>query len=490
MSARRRRAPARAAIAADPVVPGARRRRDSRRRRAGRGGRRAAACRRTRARPTCGRRRRWCRGCRGSSRRDRSPRDVGEPRVERLERAQRHELGDPGVADLEDVGHRAADERGQQLLVRRAPRDLLHAHAHAGVAALELRHQLRARPRPRGPSPRARSVPGAALARGRSSPPAGRAAAPSAPHATAAGAACRRAGPSAPRAVSVLERPDALVQRVDGVGIEQEHAALARRVSARGPSASARVDERARAPRAPRRASGAAPREQRAVERVHVRVDDGAHEAVALGVRQRRVRGARRGARSASQVAQLRRRIGLLRDEEEAPARACTSPRRDAARQHRERDREDERADDRRHPPEVVGVQPVERRRPRRWRTSVSSAVVAERLAPAGLGVLARPASASRPCARAGSCSTKRLWNTMRIGASRLDEHDLEHTLERSAGRRRRSARACAAAATISSDARASSAGRGSCRSPPAATSAQSGRQTGHSGNRLGPCGK
>jgi hypothetical protein len=43
---------------------------------------------------------------------------------------------------LEDIGQRAPNERRQQLLVRRAPRDLLDPHAHAGVAALELGQQL------------------------------------------------------------------------------------------------------------------------------------------------------------------------------------------------------------------------------------------------------------------------------------------------------------------------------------------------------------
>ena len=59
--------------------------------------------------------------------------------VQGLDGPQGDELGDPGIADLEHVGHRVTDVGCQQLLVRRAPRDLLHADARARVAALELR---------------------------------------------------------------------------------------------------------------------------------------------------------------------------------------------------------------------------------------------------------------------------------------------------------------------------------------------------------------
>ena len=62
-------------------------------------------------------------------------------RVERLVRAQRRELRNPGVAGLEDVRHRLADERGQELLVRRAPGHLLDLDAQAGVPSLELDDQ-------------------------------------------------------------------------------------------------------------------------------------------------------------------------------------------------------------------------------------------------------------------------------------------------------------------------------------------------------------
>src|SRR5207244_6348292 len=41
--------------------------------------------------------------------------------VECLEGVDRAEFGDPGVAELRDVGRRFADERGEQLLMRRRP---------------------------------------------------------------------------------------------------------------------------------------------------------------------------------------------------------------------------------------------------------------------------------------------------------------------------------------------------------------------------------
>jgi hypothetical protein len=63
-------------------------------------------------------------------------------RVQRLDSAQCGQLGDPGVADLRDIGKRIADVRRQQLLVRRRPRDLLHVHADVGILAMKLRQKL------------------------------------------------------------------------------------------------------------------------------------------------------------------------------------------------------------------------------------------------------------------------------------------------------------------------------------------------------------
>src|SRR5690606_11239731 len=68
----------------------------------------------------------------------RGPRD---PRRQLLERAERHELRHPRVAELRRVRRRLAHERGEQLLVRRRPRDLLYTHADARMPPLELRHQ-------------------------------------------------------------------------------------------------------------------------------------------------------------------------------------------------------------------------------------------------------------------------------------------------------------------------------------------------------------
>ena len=58
--------------------------------------------------------------------------------VERFERVQRVELGDPRVAELADVGGRVAGERGEQLLVRGGPRQLLDLDADARIGLLEL----------------------------------------------------------------------------------------------------------------------------------------------------------------------------------------------------------------------------------------------------------------------------------------------------------------------------------------------------------------
>jgi len=53
----------------------------------------------------------------------------------------RDELRNPRVPHLRDVGRSVADEAGEQLLVRRGPRNLLHVDVNAG-APLELRHHL------------------------------------------------------------------------------------------------------------------------------------------------------------------------------------------------------------------------------------------------------------------------------------------------------------------------------------------------------------
>ena len=63
-------------------------------------------------------------------------------RVERLERVERAELGQPGVAELAEVGQRIAGVGGQQLLVRRRPRQLLHAHLDVRMARTKRRQQL------------------------------------------------------------------------------------------------------------------------------------------------------------------------------------------------------------------------------------------------------------------------------------------------------------------------------------------------------------
>jgi hypothetical protein len=71
-------------------------------------------------------------------------RDAGsrQPLVERLERAEGAELGQPGVAELAEVGQGVAGEGGQELLVRRRPGQLLHPNLHAGVALAKGGEQL------------------------------------------------------------------------------------------------------------------------------------------------------------------------------------------------------------------------------------------------------------------------------------------------------------------------------------------------------------
>src|SRR5262249_24052958 len=124
--------------------------------------------------------------------------------------------------------------------------------------------------------------------------------------------------------------------------------------------------------------------EERAMDRVHVRIDDAAHEARALERRQRGAPGVRVGTER-DQVAQLGRRGGLLRNAEEAPTPRGVA-RTDAAEHARERDGEEKRPDDRRDPPEVARVEPVEPGTPDAGDQRIE-AVIPERLTPACLGL-------------------------------------------------------------------------------------------------------
>ena len=129
------------------------------------------------------------------------------------------------------------------------------------------------------------------------------------------------------------------------------------------------------------------------MQRVHGRVDDRAHEAVALGAgRAARAASSRRG------VEELGRSrssgggsLSSGMQEEARAARALAEAH--AAREHRDRHREDQRADDRRHPPEVVGVEPVERRAP-------GAGDAACRARDGGSPRASRLARRSRPCER------------------------------------------------------------------------------------------
>ena len=67
---------------------------------------------------------------------------AGQAIVQRSDGTQRHQLGHPGGARLEDIRHRAADERGEQLLVGGAPGDLLDPHPYLRMGALERRQEL------------------------------------------------------------------------------------------------------------------------------------------------------------------------------------------------------------------------------------------------------------------------------------------------------------------------------------------------------------
>ncbi len=103
-----------------------------------------------------GRRCGWSARCRRSSR----PRTIGgastQHRVQRLDRAQRGHLGQPGVADLRDVGRGVAGECRQQLFVRRVHGSCSMRTWTPGFSARN-RAAARPRPRPRGPWPRSGS---------------------------------------------------------------------------------------------------------------------------------------------------------------------------------------------------------------------------------------------------------------------------------------------------------------------------------------------
>src|SRR5262245_66669754 len=76
---------------------------------------------------------------------------------------------------------------------------------------------------------------------------------------------------------------------------------------------------------------------------------------------------------------------GLHRNAEEAPARRGDAQTH-AAEHYRERDGEEKRPDDRRHPPEVARVEPVEPGAPDAGDKGIE-AVMPQRLTPAGLGL-------------------------------------------------------------------------------------------------------
>jgi hypothetical protein len=132
-------------------------------------------------------------------------------------------------------------------------------------------------------------------------------------------------------------------------------------------------------------AERATPAEEAPAERVHERIDDDAHEAVAFGGGQGtdlRQLGVVKG----DQVAQLDRRIHLFGDAEEPPlARQVAEA--DPAGHDRHGDRQQQRADDRRRPPEVVGVEP-ERAAPGAREERVGG-VMAEGFTPRRLGIVA-----------------------------------------------------------------------------------------------------
>src|SRR5258706_4405036 len=67
---------------------------------------------------------------------------AGELADQRLQRVQRHEFGNPGVAELADVRRGVPGERGEELFVGGAPRQLLDVDPDAGVRSLELGDEL------------------------------------------------------------------------------------------------------------------------------------------------------------------------------------------------------------------------------------------------------------------------------------------------------------------------------------------------------------
>ena len=164
-----------------------------------------------------------------------------------------------------------------------------------------------------------------------------------------------RAPPGGPTrgALAVGQRPDAVVQAVDQHGIGEQHAALARRRAPPGRLRSARASSRRRARddrrRAARRGRPSRPRCSA--------LTNGSTAARTKPSRSRRRQRALRAARPARRLASRSRSSAADRSPRESgrgPSARARSPRRTRLAQHRDRDRQDERADDRRHPPEVV----------------------------------------------------------------------------------------------------------------------------------------
>src|ERR1700761_1638541 len=62
--------------------------------------------------------------------------------LQRFDRVERGNFRDPGIAQLTDIGRGTAGDGGEQLLVRRGQRQLLHLDVNLWVFALEIRDQL------------------------------------------------------------------------------------------------------------------------------------------------------------------------------------------------------------------------------------------------------------------------------------------------------------------------------------------------------------
>ena len=172
-------------------------------------------------------------------------------------------------------------------------------------------------------------------------------------------AATRPAVPSAPRSRrSASAHRRSWSASVDA-RVHEHDAALAR---PRGSGASAQHAREQRG--APRRGCAARERARRA-EQAAV---DGVHAAGPTATRTMPSRSTAAGMRFAAVPRSPERSVtlrssgggSLSSGMRKRPQRRRAIAERDAAGQHRGRDRQNERADDRRHPPEVVGVQPVE----------------------------------------------------------------------------------------------------------------------------------